>query len=45
MSEDGRRSSCALASVCSARKAHDEFYGDGTVGSATASASPDLRNR
>jgi len=36
MSEDGRRSSCALASVCSSRKAHDTFYGDGTVGSSTA---------
>jgi cell fate regulator YaaT (PSP1 superfamily) len=33
MSEDGRRSSCAMASVCSSRKAHDQFYGDGTVGS------------
>ncbi|MGX7681363.1 PSP1 domain-containing protein [Jatrophihabitans sp. DSM 45814] len=33
MSADGRRAPCALASVCSSRKAHDEFYGDGTVGS------------
>jgi cell fate regulator YaaT (PSP1 superfamily) len=33
MSSDGRRAPCALASVCSSRKAHDEFYGDGTVGS------------
>ncbi|MDQ2836282.1 MAG: hypothetical protein M3Y42_13460 [Actinomycetota bacterium] len=37
MSSDGRRSSCAMASVCSSRKAHDTFYGDGTVGSADAS--------
>jgi cell fate regulator YaaT (PSP1 superfamily) len=37
MNADGRRTSCALASVCTSRKAHDEFYGDGTVGSATAS--------
>jgi cell fate regulator YaaT (PSP1 superfamily) len=36
MSSDGRRAPCALASVCSARKAHDEYYGDGTVGSAKA---------
>jgi len=34
MNADGRRTSCALASVCSSRKAHDGFYGDGTVGSA-----------
>ena len=34
---DGRRTSCAMASVCSARKAHDEFFGDGTLGSAKAS--------
>ena len=37
MNADGRRTSCAMASVCSSRKAHDEFYGDGTVGSAQAS--------
>ncbi len=37
MASDGRKSSCALASVCSSRKAHDQFYGDGTVGSAQAS--------
>jgi len=37
MNSDGRRTSCAMASVCGSRKAHDEFYGDGTVGSATAS--------
>jgi len=37
MSADGRRSSCALASVCSARQAHDSYYGDGTVGSGQAS--------
>ena len=37
MNSDGRRTSCAMASVCSSRKAHDEFYGDGTVGSAQAS--------
>jgi cell fate regulator YaaT (PSP1 superfamily) len=37
MASDGRTSSCAMASVCSARKAHDEHYGDGTVGSANAS--------
>ena len=37
MTADGRRSTCARASVCSARKAHDGFYGDGTVGSAVAS--------
>jgi cell fate regulator YaaT (PSP1 superfamily) len=43
MSADGRRTSCALASVCSSRKAHDQFYGDGTVGSATASPSGSLR--
>jgi len=39
MNSDGRKSSCALASVCSSRKAHDQFYGDGTVGSAQASPS------
>ncbi len=39
MSSDGRRSSCAMASVCSSRKAHDQFYGDGSVGSANASPS------
>jgi hypothetical protein len=33
MNSDGRRAPCALASVCSSRKAHDDFYGDGTVGS------------
>ncbi|MGI8665223.1 MAG: PSP1 domain-containing protein [Jatrophihabitans sp.] len=37
MNADGRRSSCAMAAVCSSRKAHDTFYGDGTVGSAVAS--------
>jgi cell fate regulator YaaT (PSP1 superfamily) len=37
MNADGRRTTCAMASVCSSRKAHDEFYGDGTVGSAVAS--------
>jgi cell fate regulator YaaT (PSP1 superfamily) len=37
MSSDGRRTACAMASVCSARKAHDDQYGDGTVGSANAS--------
>jgi cell fate regulator YaaT (PSP1 superfamily) len=37
MASDGRTSSCAMASVCSSRKAHDEHYGDGTVGSAKAS--------
>ncbi|CAN5627527.1 hypothetical protein BH10ACT8_BH10ACT8_31020 [soil metagenome] len=36
MNSDGKRTSCAMASVCSSRKAHDEFYGDGTVGSAQA---------
>ena len=36
MSADGRRAPCALASVCSSRKAHDEFYGDGTLGSSQA---------
>jgi len=35
MNSDGSRTSCAMASVCSSRKAHDEFYGDGTVGSAS----------
>jgi cell fate regulator YaaT (PSP1 superfamily) len=39
MNADGRRTTCAMASVCSARKAHDEAYGDGTVGSAQASPS------
>jgi cell fate regulator YaaT (PSP1 superfamily) len=39
MNADGRRSTCALASVCSARKAHDSQYGDGTVGSARADPS------
>jgi cell fate regulator YaaT (PSP1 superfamily) len=39
MNSDGSRHSCALASVCSSRKAHDEFYGDGTVGSAKACSS------
>ena len=34
LNSDGRRTPCALASVCSSRKAHDERYGDGTVGSA-----------
>jgi cell fate regulator YaaT (PSP1 superfamily) len=37
MNSDGRRTTCSMASVCSARKAHDTFYGDGTVGSAVAS--------
>jgi cell fate regulator YaaT (PSP1 superfamily) len=36
MNSDGRRTTCSMASVCSARKAHDGFYGDGTVGSAVA---------
>ncbi|HJQ02189.1 MAG TPA: regulatory iron-sulfur-containing complex subunit RicT [Jatrophihabitans sp.] len=45
MTADGRRSTCALASVCSARKAHDRFYGDGTVGSAVASPAGDLQPR
>ena len=36
MISDGRRAPCALASVCGSRKAHDDFYGDGTVGSAQA---------
>jgi cell fate regulator YaaT (PSP1 superfamily) len=39
MNSDGRRTSCAMASVCSSRKAHDTFYGDGTVGSADVSPS------
>jgi cell fate regulator YaaT (PSP1 superfamily) len=39
MNSDGRRTSCAMASVCGSRKAHDTFYGDGTVGSANASPS------
>jgi cell fate regulator YaaT (PSP1 superfamily) len=34
MNSDGSRTTCAMASVCSARKAHDQAYGDGTVGSA-----------
>jgi cell fate regulator YaaT (PSP1 superfamily) len=42
MASDGRTSSCAMASVCSARKAHDEHYGDGTVGSAKASPHGDV---
>jgi cell fate regulator YaaT (PSP1 superfamily) len=37
LASDGRKSSCALASVCSSRKAHDVQYGDGSVGSAVAS--------
>ena len=37
MNADGRRTSCAMASLCASRKAHDAFYGDGTVGSAQAS--------
>jgi len=37
MNADGSRHTCALASVCSSRRAHDEQYGDGTVGSAQAS--------
>ncbi|HEX2903425.1 MAG TPA: regulatory iron-sulfur-containing complex subunit RicT [Jatrophihabitans sp.] len=37
MNADGRRSVCALASVCSSRQAHDSFYGDGTIGSGSAS--------
>jgi cell fate regulator YaaT (PSP1 superfamily) len=39
MNADGSRKTCAMASVCGSRKAHDEFYGDGTVGSAAASSS------
>jgi cell fate regulator YaaT (PSP1 superfamily) len=35
MAGDGSRKPCALASVCGSRKAHDEFYGDGTPGSAS----------
>jgi cell fate regulator YaaT (PSP1 superfamily) len=42
MNSDGRRTSCAMASVCSSRKAHDQAYGDGTVGSAQASPSGSL---
>jgi cell fate regulator YaaT (PSP1 superfamily) len=42
MNADGRRTTCAMASVCSSRKAHDEFYGDGTVGSAQASPAGSL---
>ena len=42
MNADGRKSSCAMASVCASRKAHDQFYGDGTVGSAQASSSGGL---
>jgi cell fate regulator YaaT (PSP1 superfamily) len=34
MNSDGSRQTCPVASVCSARKAHDSHYGDGTVGSA-----------
>ncbi|WP_396327698.1 PSP1 domain-containing protein [Jatrophihabitans lederbergiae] len=37
MNSDGRRTTCAMASVCSSRKSHDEFYGNGEVGSAVAS--------
>jgi cell fate regulator YaaT (PSP1 superfamily) len=37
MNSDGRRTTCSMASVCSSRKAHDEFYGSGEVGSAVAS--------
>jgi cell fate regulator YaaT (PSP1 superfamily) len=37
MDADGRRTTCAMASVCTSRKAHDEFYGDGSPGSAQAS--------
>jgi cell fate regulator YaaT (PSP1 superfamily) len=40
MNADGRRSACAMASVCTARKAHDEAYGDGTVGSAKVGPHP-----
>ena len=36
MASDGSRTTCAMASICSSRKAHDEFYGDGSVGSAHA---------
>jgi cell fate regulator YaaT (PSP1 superfamily) len=36
MASDGSRTTCAMASVCTARKAHDDFYGDGSVGSANA---------
>lgn len=39
MNSDGRRTTCAMAAVCSSRKAHDTFYGDGTVGSANADPS------
>jgi hypothetical protein len=39
MNADGTRKTCAMASVCGSRKAHDEFYGDGTLGSATARSS------
>lgn len=42
MNADGRRTTCAMASVCSSRKAHDQFYGDGTVGSAQASPAGSL---
>ncbi len=45
MSSDGSRKPCALASVCSSRKAHDEFYGDGSVGSATANPDGDAAGR
>jgi cell fate regulator YaaT (PSP1 superfamily) len=37
MAADGTRTTCSVASVCSARKAHDATYGDGTTGSAKAS--------
>jgi len=43
MNADGRRSSCAMAAVCSSRKAHDDFYGDGSLGSATPQS--DARSR
>jgi cell fate regulator YaaT (PSP1 superfamily) len=39
MNSDGRRTTCAMASVCSSRKAHDTFYGDGSTGSANADPS------
>jgi len=39
LTADGRRSTCALASVCPSRQAHDRFYGDGAPGSAHASPS------
>jgi cell fate regulator YaaT (PSP1 superfamily) len=40
MNSDGSRTSCAMASVCSARKAHDQAYGDGTLGSAKVGPEP-----